>query len=273
MSKQTLVDELYVVPEVLSERIFGEIEEIPIPETEEDAMIAVGKLSAHLNNAVLMPLSGLDITELLLRVGQRSSTAIAAVLSGLEVISGGGGGKMTILSPTDGAVVPNYSEYACSGKGISAASCSVDGDAITLTQDGDTWSGYPSTPIPTGKHSATFSATFGDGSTVSETVTFETTANMELVATFPENETSYRPEEITEISATLSDDAAEANESLTAEVFGQVFTLAKSGVKYAVQVGEIYVDFVGLNLMTVKNAAGDVLGEISFMLTGKEGGD
>lgn len=271
MSKITLVNSLLEIPDVLQERIFGEIPEIAVPESEADAMIAVGKLSAHLNNCILAPLSGLDVVELLLRVGQRNSNAVASVLANLEVIASAGGGKLTILAPTDGAVVPNYTEFACSGNGLQSASVDVDGEPITLTQDGDTWKGFPSIPIPTGKHSAAFSATFGDGSTVSASVNFETTANMELVATFPENETSYRPEEITEISATLTDEAAAENESLTAEVFGQVFTLAKTGVKYAVQAGGIYVDFVGMNLMTVKNAAGDVLGEIRFLLNGEEG--
>ena len=266
MSKMTFIDELLGVPDSLQPRILGEIPEIPIPETEVDAMIAVGKLSAHLNNFVLMPLSGLDVVELLLRVGQRNPSAVSAMLSGLEVISSSGG-KLTVIAPTDGAVLPNYAEFACSGKGITAAAVDVDGESITLTQSGVTWAGFPSVPIPTGKHRATFTATFGDGSTQAKTVNFEITSNLELVATFPENETSYRPEEITEISATLGEDATAENDSLTAEVFGQVYTLAKSGSKFAADAGGIYLDFVGLNIMTIKNVAGDIIGEINFMIS------
>lgn len=84
MSKTALYNELCKVPDVLSGRVFGTIEEIPIPETETDAIIAMGVLSANINNQILMPLSGLDLVELLLRVGQRNSTSIAALLAGLE---------------------------------------------------------------------------------------------------------------------------------------------------------------------------------------------
>lgn len=275
MSKQQFIDALYEVPDVLAGRIFGDIDTIPMPETEEDAMIAVGKLSANLNNAFLKPLAKLDVTELLLRVGQRSSTAISNLLAGLEVIAGSGGGKLTILSPVEGGAYPNYFECACSGNGLTSVVVTIGEMEIDLAQTdgGNTWNGYPMIPIPTGKHQAAFLATFGDGSTAAETVNFETTANMELVATLPANETSYRREEISEISATLSEDAAAEDESLTASVFGHVYTLAKSGATYAVEIGEIGVDWVGLNVMTIKNMAGDVLGEIRFQIFGDEEAD
>ena len=278
MSKITLVNSLLEIPDVLQERIFGEIPEIAVPETEADAMIAVGKLSAHLNNCILAPLSGLDVVELLLRVGQRNSNAVASVLANLEVIASDGGGKLTILAPTDGAVIPNYAEFACSGNGIQSASVDVDGEAITLTQDGDTWSGYSSTPIPSGKHSASFTATFGDGSTASAMVNFETTANMELVATFPENETSYRPEEITEISATLSDEAALNTQAVNVSVFGQTLTLEQqAGNVYKKDLASLNLslfDWAGLNLMvvSVENADGTTTEEIRFEIRGGEEG-
>ena len=267
MSKTALIDAIYSVPDTLQERIFGEFPVMSLPTTEEEAIIAMGVFSANVNNALLNPLSGLDIVELLLRVGQRSSSAIAAVLANLEVISGGGG-KLTILSPNDGGVYPNYVEFSCSGQGIESSSVDIGGDIITLSSDGDTWSGYPFAPLTTGVHSATFSATFGDGSTMQETVNFETTANMELVMTFPENETTYTISEIDHIQIQLSEETAAENESLQVTIFDYVLQPAIDGVNAFAVVGEITADWIGLNIMTVKNLAGDLIGEISFMLEG-----
>ena len=77
MSKKDFIDALHVVPKSLEDRVFGEIGEIGMPSDEESAILAIGKLSANINNKILKPLSGLDVTELLLRVGQRSRRAEA----------------------------------------------------------------------------------------------------------------------------------------------------------------------------------------------------
>ena len=284
MSKKTLVDALYVVPEVLLNRIFGEFPDIPMPETEEAAIIAIGKFSANMNNFLLKPLSGLDIVELLLRVGQKNSTAIDALLSGLEVIAGaeGGGGKLAVTCPTDGGVYPNFFDgFVCSGQGIESVSVDVGGDVIALTADGDTWSAGLTVPMATGKHTATFSATFKDDSTAEQTVDFETTANMELVATFPENETTYAPEEIDRIEVELSDDAAAQNASVNVSVFGQSLTLERqSGNTYKKDMVEINMislfDWIGLNVMAVSITGEDgaTTEEISFNIgSGDQGGE
>lgn len=271
MSKITLIDAIYAIPDVLNDRIFGEFPEIPVPETEEDAIIAMGKFSAYVNNSLLMPLSGLDLVELLLRVGQRSSPAIAAVLANLEVISGDGGGKLTVISPTDGGVYPNWFDgFVCSGKGIASVTVDADGTAFTLTADGDTWSAELTTPMNTGKHTATFTATFQDDSTMEQTVSFETTANMELVATFPENETSYLISEIDHIDIELSEEAAAENESLTVTIFDYVLQPAIDGVHAVAEIGEIGIDWIGLNAMTVKNVAGEIMGTITFLINPPE---
>lgn len=276
MSKQQFIDALYEVPDVLAGRIFGDIDTIPMPETEEDAMIAVGKLSANLNNAFLKPLAKLDVTELLLRVGQRSSTAISNLLAGLEVIAGSGGGKLTILSPVEGGAYPNYFECACSGNGLTSVVVTIGEMEIDLAQTdgGNTWNGYPMIPIPTGKHQAAFLATFGDGSTAAATINFETTANIGLVATFPANETSYSPEEIAEVSVTLSDEAATNSQAVNVNIFGQTLTLEQQeGNVYKKDLAELNLslfDWAGLNLMlvSVTNEDGTKTEELRFEIRG-----
>lgn len=275
---KTFLDELHAdMPEGLAaylETPFGEVADIAMPNSKDAAVIACGQLAANLNNAFLKPFAGMTPVEMILRAGQKNPVFISSLLGSLEFITGGGGG-LQIIAPAEGSVNPNYFELACAcpGKPVTV-SVTVGEMVIDLTRKtGNTWKGFPATPIPSGKHLAEFLAEFDDGSTLVKTSNFETTANMELVATFPENDTSYRAKEITQVSATLSDDAAASTDSLTASVFGQVYTLAKSGATYAAEVWEIYIDFVGMNVMTVKNLAGDILGEVNFIITGEEGGD
>ena len=276
MGKRSLVDAIYKVPESLLNRVFGNFSDIPVPATEEDAIIAIGQLSANLNNLLLKPLSGLDIVELLLRVGQKNSAAISAMLSGLEVLAGAdGGGKLTIISPIDGGVFPNYVAFTCSGQGIESVEVTAGGESIAMTADGDTWSGYPSAPFTSGKHSATFAATFGDGSTAEATVNFETTANMELVMTFPENETTYAPEDMTYVQVELSADTDA--DSVEVTVFGEVIQLVKeagntfkANIPLAVEI--IKNDFKGLQTMAiaVKKGATAAINEVVNFIIGDD---
>lgn len=268
---QALYNDMPATVGAFLETAIGEVAEISIPTTKDDAVIACGQLAANLNNAFLKPFVGLTPIELFMRIGSKNPVFISSLLSGLEVISGQGG-KLTVISPADGAVVPTWFDagFACKGKGIESAVVSVDSTEITLAAEDDTWKATLTTPLSIGAHTATFTATYGDGSTADKTVSFEATANMELVSTFPENETSYLPEEVTRLEVVLNEEAAAANPSVTADVFGQAFTLLKSGATYAVEIGAIAADWVKLNQMTVKSAAGDVLGTISFMINPPE---
>lgn len=250
----------------------GDVSDISMPTTKDAAVIACGQLAANLNNAFLKPFVGLAPIELFMRIGSKNPVFISSLLAGLEIISGQGGGKLTIISPANGAVVPTWFDagFVCKGTGIDSAVVSVDGTDLTLSADGDTWKATLSTPLSAGKHTATFTATYGDGSTADKTVNFEATANMELVSTFPENETSYTPEEVTRLEVVLNEEAAAANTTMTAEVFGQAFTLLKSGATYAVEIGAIAADWVKLNQMSVKNAAGELMGTILFVINPPE---
>lgn len=267
--KDTFLQEL--LAQTLQPVVIGEVSEVEEPTTKDDAIIAIAKCAVNANNALLRKMSGLDLTELVMQSGSRNPILVSALLSRMEVIAGVGG-KLSIISPVNGAKDANpFLECACAGKGITKAACAIDGTGVALSQSGDTWSGHPSSPMAIGKHRATFAATFGDKSTAEASVEFEITAKLDLVSTYPKHETSYKPSEITKISATLSEEAAALYESLQAEVFGKVFPLVKSGVEFYAEAADIYSEFVGLNIMTVKSLAGDVLGEISFMISGEEG--
>lgn len=268
---QALLDDMPTTVGAFLGTEIGDVTDIDMPMTKDAAVIACGQLAANINNAFLKPFVGLTPVELFMRIGSKNPVFISSLLSGLEVISGQGG-KLTVISPEEGAVVPTWFEagFVCKGTGIQSAVVSVDGTDITLTASGDTWNATLTTPLSIGAHTATFTATYGDGSTADKTVNFEATANMELVSTFPENETSYLPEEVTRLEVVLNEEAAAANSSLTVDVFGQAFELLKSGATYAAEIGAIAADWVQLNQMTVKNAAGDLLGTISFIINPPE---
>lgn len=59
------------------------LEDIDVPATTDDAIIAQGVLAANINT-ILQAFEGLTPVELLLRIGQRSSTALALLLASLE---------------------------------------------------------------------------------------------------------------------------------------------------------------------------------------------
>ena len=251
---------------------FGVIDEIDIPTDEASAKIACGKLAAHLNNAFLRPFSGFTPAEALMRLGSKNAVHVSSMLTGMEYISGTGGGKLTPIAPTNGGVYANYLEVSASGDGLKSVVFNVGDTAITLAvaDDKKTWAGSPTFPFSTGKHAGTFVGTFEDDTTKEIAVEFETTANMELVTTFPENETSYFPSEVKRLAVKLSEEAAEKYEYLKANVFGQNYELVKSGVDYAVEIGEIALDWIHLNQMTVLSAAEEVLGTITFIINPPE---
>ena len=269
--KTDLINALAQTPKTIFPAIVGQIESFAKPDNKDAAAIACGMLAWNINEHLLKPMSGLDLSELILRSGQKNSTLISILLAGLEAISGSGG-KLTVISPTEGAKVPTWFEagFVCKGESIESAEVSVDGSVLSLAADGDQWKATLTTPLSIGKHTATFTATYGDGSTTDKTVEFEATANMELVSTFPANETSYRPAEVTRIEVVLSDDAAAVTDSVSVDVFGQVYNLAKSGATFACDVASIAADWWGMNIMTVYDASQKVLGEVSFLLTGEE---
>lgn len=272
MSKKTFVDELYVVPDSLQNRVLGTFPTIPVPTTESEAVIAMGVLSANLNNALFAPLEGLDLVELLLRVGQRNSTSIAMLLSSLEVIAATSDG-LTIISPQEGAEIGLGAQFACSGVGIQSVTVTIEGAMeFDLTLDGDIWSGTLTDSLAAGEYSATFTATLADESTLSASVSFSIVESSIIVASIPRADTSYFLDDLPQVSVTLRDDAAAEQTSLRAEIFGTTLTLIKSGATFAADVGAIGLDYVGLNVMTVYDTVNKVIGTVNFVIgTADEG--
>lgn len=198
MSKKDFVNALHVVPKSLEDRVFGTIETIGMPSDEESAILAIGRLSANINNQILRPLSGLDVTELLLRVGQRSSTAIAGLLSGLESIVNAG--ALEIVSPkADGIYCGWFDDWRCTADGVAAVKVTCGEDTIDLKQDTENkklWAAV--CPIAIGQYEATFTAMPESGEAITQTVNFSVVD----WSTFPVRGATYRPEQIDHVSVT-----------------------------------------------------------------------
>lgn len=198
MSKKDFIDALHAVPESLEDRVFGEIGEIGMPSDEESAILAIGKLSANINNKILKPLSGLDVTELLLRVGQRSNTAIAGLLSGLECIVYAG--ELEIISPkADGIYCGWFDDWRCTATGAKSIKVTCGEESIDLEQDAENpklWKAV--CPIAIGQYEATFTATPESGDAIDALVSF----GVIDWSTFPVRGVTYYPEQIDHISVT-----------------------------------------------------------------------
>lgn len=196
MSKKDFIDALHVVPKSLEDRVFGTIKTIGMPSDEESAILAIGRLSANINNQILRPLSGLDVTELLLRVGQRSSTAIAGLLSGLESIVNAG--ALEIVSPkADGIYCGWFDDWRCTADGVAAVKVTCGEDTIDLKQDTGNkklWAAV--CPIAIGQYEATFTAMPESGEAITQTVNFSVVD----WSTFPVRGATYRPEQIDHVS-------------------------------------------------------------------------
>ena len=198
MSKKDFIDALHEVPKALEDRVFGNIETIGMPSDEESAILAIGRLSANINNQILRPLSGLDVTELLLRVGQRSSTAIAGLLSGLECIVYTG--ALDIVSPKpDGIYCGWFDDWRCTADGVQAVKVTCGEESIDLRQDkNDPKLWVAVCPVAIGQYEATFTAMPESGEAITQTVNF----SVVNWSTFPVRGATYRPEQIDHVSVT-----------------------------------------------------------------------
>ena len=271
--KQEFVEELFKdIPEGVAKFLttpFGVIDEIEMPTDEKSAKIACGILATNLNNAFLRPFSGFTPAEALMRIGSKNAVHVSAMLSGLEVIAGAGG-KLTPIAPTDGGVYESNFEIQAKGVGLIGVGLLINDDIIALQEQGGIWKGKPKTPFASGIYSGAFIGTFGDGSDTKINVAFEATGKLEIVSTFPKKETSYLPQDVTRLEIELNAEGTAKNESLTADVFGKAFTLIKSGTTYMADIGSIAVDWVKLNQMTVRNAAGEVIKALTFIINPPE---
>lgn len=98
--KQEFIEALLDIGE-LRQVVFGSPVDVSNPDSESDAVIAMGKLSYNINQFILKPLAGLDLTELVLRVGQRNPSTVLSLLSNLELIDAGQGVAVEVLSPVE----------------------------------------------------------------------------------------------------------------------------------------------------------------------------
>ena len=273
MSKKDFIDALHVVPKSLEDRVFGTIETIGMPSDEESAILAIGRLSANINNQILRPLSGLDVTELLLRVGQRSSTAIAGLLSGLESIVNAG--ALEIVSPkADGIYCGWFDDWRCTADGVISVKVTCGEDSIDLAQDTDNAKLWKAVcPIAIGQYEATFTATPESGEAITQTVNFSVVD----WSTFPVRGATYRPEQIDHVSVTAP--GAELK-SLSVQLMTESIDLAlttvdqwgaavNEGIMSALQ--EVPHTAVNMTISAVKMTGGVIESVIEFFVEPFEG--
>ena len=273
MSKKDFIDALHVVPKSLEDRVFGTIETIGMPSDEESAILAIGRLSANINNQILRPLSGLDVTELLLRVGQRSSTAIAGLLSGLESIVNAG--ALEIVSPkADGIYCGWFDDWRCTADGVKSVKVTCGEDSIDLAQDTDNAKLWKAVcPIAIGQYEATFTAMPESGEAITQTVNFSVVD----WSTFPVRGATYRPEQIDHVSVTAP--GAELK-SLSVQLMTESIDLAlttvdqwgaavNEGIMSALQ--EVPHTAVNMTISAVKMTGGVIESVIEFFVEPFEG--
>ena len=225
-TKQDFITALLEMPVGVKPVIVGEVTEISMPSDKDNAMIAVGQFAANMNNALLKPLAGLDIAELLLHSGERSSVQVSALLSRLEVIADKGS-KLKVLSPLDGALVEPDVTFMCKGDGITAVLVTIEGwGEIELAEVEKVWAGQATDEIAAGNYAASFKATFGDDSTAEASVSFTVKETEIILASVPEDGASYMPADLTEFSVAIKDDVEVS--SVTFSAFGQQFSMQKS---------------------------------------------
>ncbi len=106
--RSDLITALHEVPPALAammEKTFGTVTSVTPPDNVEDALKVQGVVAANFNNAILMPLSGLPIIELALRIGQNNPAVQAMLLSMLKV-SGSLGKDAFTVTIQDGGSYP-----------------------------------------------------------------------------------------------------------------------------------------------------------------------
>lgn len=281
MAKKDLVDALYIVPESLENRIIGNIDTIGMPSSEDEAILAIGKLSANINNHILKPLSGLDITELLLRVGQRSSTSIAALLSGLESIVNAG--ALEIVSPkADGIYCGWFDDWRCTADGVKSVKVTSGEETIDLEQDTDNpklWRAV--CPFAIGQYEATFTATPESGDAITQTVNFSVVD----WSTFPVRGATYRPEQIDHVMVkTPGADLESLSVTLISAGSKIVDLLLMAGDEWSATVNEgidAILDplssattlVVDMTISGVKKTGGVIQSAIEFFIEPSEGGE
>lgn len=160
--KTDLINALAQTPETIFPAIVGQIESFAKPDNKDAAAIACGVLAYNINEHFLKPMSGLDISELILRSGQKNSTLISILLAGLEAISGSGG-KMTIERPKNGEICPFINSFVVSGVGLKTVTADLNETPITFADQGDIWNYMLDAPLEPGEYSLKVAATFDDG--------------------------------------------------------------------------------------------------------------
>lgn len=177
MSKADFLSELLAYPSGLSSAVVGQVVDIGNPNSVDAAIIASGVLAYNINEAILKPLQGVDLVELILYAGGRNPNLVSMVLASLESlgVADSDSSGFSVVSPVAGRVYPPFFDdaFRITGKGISSASANLGSESFSLASGSDgVFSAGLRVPLVTGDHSVVFKVAFSDGSEKSKTVLF-----------------------------------------------------------------------------------------------------
>jgi hypothetical protein len=145
------------------------VEPISSPADVEEALIANGRLSSHINS-ILMAFGGMTPVELLLRIGQHNNVLQAALLAALEYRSGG----FSIVAPADGETYYGvFMDWEVANVRGAVERVTIRWGADEVDMASATAGTYTAEfPIPLGQHTAEVHVTYQGGTTESQAVTF-----------------------------------------------------------------------------------------------------
>ncbi len=149
--KQEFIDSLRLLPEDIQAFLtttIGTFTPIEMPTDAEEAVIAMGKANAQIINHIFVPYSGLNLVELILRVGQLHPGVGSMVLSNLEYVgppqSGWG---IQFLFPAEGQVFHYEGEttfivHADEAQHLQGLMVTIEGEGSITMSETDTEGEY-----------------------------------------------------------------------------------------------------------------------------------
>jgi len=202
MSKDAFIQDVQgTMSQALLEKqdaVFGTVEPLTMPNTVDDAIIAIGKANVAFTNAILVPLSGLPIVELILKNGQQNEVSMGLLLSALEMTATVAGISLYVVFPAPDLI------YLYEAEGMLLV-CGVDGDQSLIGSITAEFQGgmYPLTVSPddSTQYGVKAPIAIPDGADIwEETATFTLQRTDEepvqpVSVTFQISMTAYPPEE------------------------------------------------------------------------------
>lgn len=202
------------------------------PEDVDAAIIANGLLSCYLLD-VFRAFAGLTPVEMLLRIGQRSNTAQALLMSALEYVQAVS--DFVVVAPIEGqSYYGMFADWQVTGAALESVSVTVGDESFPMSGDKNTFTA--NWPIPIGSWNAVFTAETLQGQIKSKQISFQVVS----WDTFPANGETY-----TSVDELIVYGPLDAVQSIVATVTNittqeeSTHTLGPDGDNYSAAIGSL----------------------------------